>query len=199
MTSLSNSSEEIGATGISRDGSVIVGGAINNDENVSVYEAIRWTEDGGMTHLGDLPDGIFSSTAHGVSADGSVIVGPGSSASGMEAFRWTEETGMIGLGDLPGGNFTSNAYGVSGDGSIVVGSGLGPSGPTAFIWDITNGMRTLQTILVDNFGLDLTGWHLSGVMDISDDGMVIVGTGTNPEGFEEAWIAKLDCGYLEKR
>ena len=38
--------------------------------------------------LGDLPGGSFYSTAYGVSADGSVVVGLSGSASGPEAFRW---------------------------------------------------------------------------------------------------------------
>jgi probable HAF family extracellular repeat protein len=59
--------------------------------------------------LGDLAGGSFSSFAIGVSADGSVVVGQGLSASGSEAFRWTSGTGMVGLGDLPGGLFFSSA------------------------------------------------------------------------------------------
>jgi probable HAF family extracellular repeat protein len=56
--------------------------------------------------LGDLSGGSFYSYANGVSADGSVVVGRGSSANGNEAFRWTQGTGMVGLGDLSGGIFS---------------------------------------------------------------------------------------------
>ncbi|MFM7792320.1 MAG: PEP-CTERM sorting domain-containing protein, partial [Microcystis panniformis] len=54
--------------------------------------------------LGFLPGGSFSrSFAHGVSADGSVVVGESSSVnSPAEAFRWIQGTGMVGLGFLPG-------------------------------------------------------------------------------------------------
>ncbi len=38
--------------------------------------------------LGDLPGGTFFSLANGVSADGSVVVGRGTSALGSEAFIW---------------------------------------------------------------------------------------------------------------
>jgi probable HAF family extracellular repeat protein len=68
-----------------------------------------------------LPEGIFFSNADDVSADGSVLVGRASSASGAEAFRWTSGGGMVGLGDLPGGGFESTAEAVSADGSTVVG------------------------------------------------------------------------------
>jgi hypothetical protein len=81
------------------------------------------------------------------------------------------------------GRFTS-------DGSLVVGRSATPSMYlAAFVWDATNGMRNLQDLLVNDLGLDLTGWRLKEAHDISDDGLTIVGFGTNPSGFTEAWIA----------
>ena len=90
------------ATGVSADGSVVVGSG-TPALTVSNREAYRWTAAGGMVGLGDLAGSIFSSSARGVSADGTVIVGRGVSASGTEAYRWTAGSGMVGLGDLPGG------------------------------------------------------------------------------------------------
>ena len=55
-----------------------------------------------FTGIGLLPGGV-SSGPRAVSADGSVIVGWGSTAAGTEAFRWSGGTGMVGLGELPGG------------------------------------------------------------------------------------------------
>ncbi len=118
--------------------------------------------------LGDLTDGIFSSVAFGVSDDGSVVVGGGSSASGGEAFRWTQAGGMQGLGDLPGGNFGSTAFGVSADGSVVVGRGaVAPFGNEAFRLDYSN-----HTTLVASDGLgDLPGGFLiSNALGVSGDG-----------------------------
>jgi len=152
-------------------------------------EAFRWTQDGGMVGLSDLPGGNFSSRALDVSADGNVVVGVGHSASGYEAFRWTQDGGMVGLGDLPGGSFHSNAYAVSADGSVVVGFGDTDSGREPFIWDAANGLRNLKDVLVNDFGLDLTGWTLIDANDISADGLTIVGYGTNPDGNFEAWRA----------
>jgi probable HAF family extracellular repeat protein len=124
--------------------------------------------------LGDLPGGAFDSVANAVSADGLVIVGEGSSASGSEAFRW-EGGVMTGLGDLPGGEFESIARAVSADGQIVVGSGRGTSGLEAFRWE--NGTMA---------GLgDLPGGDfLSRANGVSADGSVIVGIGSSPTGFE---------------
>ena len=49
-------------------------------------------------------------------------------------------------------------------------------------------MQSLQ-VLLTTLGLDLTGWQLSFAQGISGDGMAIVGYGTNPSGFREAFIA----------
>jgi probable HAF family extracellular repeat protein len=173
------------ASDISADGSVIVGSF-----GSAVAEAFRWTQGTGMVGLGDLPGGAFHSIANGVSADGSVVVGWSVVSSGNEAFLWTQDTGMMSLGTLPG-SLSAEGNAVSGDGSVVVGHSYTASGTEvqAFIWDPINGMRALQDVLVDDFGLDLTGWFLRTAMDITPDGHTIVGFGYNPSGRSEGWIA----------
>ena len=93
-----------------------------------------------------------------------------------------------GLGDLAGGSFDSRARATSSDGSVVVGRGRSASGFEAFVWDATNGMRELDQILT-SLGVDLTGWTLSEARSISADGLTIVGSGKNPSGENEGWIA----------
>ena len=159
-----------GATDVSADGSVVVG--TWNDE------AFRWTEATGMVGLGFLP-GTSASGASSVSADGLVVVGECNPFSNTQVFRWTEATGMVGIGN-------GQATGVSGDGSVVVGNGAGP-----FVWDEVNGMRNLQYVLVNDFGLDLTGWEIYYASDVSADGQKIVGLGTNSNGWGEAWLATI--------
>ena len=46
-------------------------------------------------------------------------------------------------------------------------------------------------MLVDDYGLDLTGWTLTYAGGISENGLSIVGIGTNPDGYSEAWIAAI--------
>jgi probable HAF family extracellular repeat protein len=177
------------AEGVSADGSVVVGGSYS----VSGQETFRWTSGGGMVGLGDLAGGAFHSSAQGVSADGSVVVGYGTSASGQEAFRWTASSGMVGLGFLPGTSW-SDARGVSADGSIVVGYSWvysSPTPPQAFYWTADGGMQNLKDLLINNCGLDLTGWRLTDAYGISPNGLTIVGTGINPDGYQEAYMATI--------
>lgn len=177
------------AEAVSGDGSTVVGGAAN----ASNYpEAFRWTQSEGMVGLGHLLGGDDQySWAFSTSGDGSVVVGHSRSDAGLEAFRWTEELGLLGLGDLPGGEFESTAYAVSADGSVVVGAGYPDSVWGAFIWNESIGMRNIQDVLVNDFGADLDGWTLAVAHGISDDGMVVVGYGFNPDGNREAWIATI--------
>jgi probable HAF family extracellular repeat protein len=95
------------ATGISGDGSVVVGDSTGDGSNYSAY---RWTSGGGTVPL----DGF---RAQGVSGDGSVIVGFQNDAGGTHAVRWTQATGAVQLG---GGTHFAN--GANEDGSVVVGT-----------------------------------------------------------------------------
>lgn len=183
-----------GANDVSADGSVVVGRG--NSAN-GPDEAYRW-ENGTFTPLGELPGGVFDSHAWEVSGNGQFVVGHSESAAGVEAFLWSSETGMVGLGHLPGETTDSRARGVSGDGSLVVGSANENQSPElrdAFIWDAVKGMRNLQNVLVTDYGLGdaLAGWTLNLATAISDDGLIISGTGTNPNGLREAFLVELDA------
>lgn len=98
---------------------------------------------------------------------------------------------MVGLGDLPGRTFDSIAYATAGDGSVVVGASDSAAGVRAFIWDELHGMRDLKDVLTTDFGLDLTGWTLIEARAITPDGRTIVGSGFNPLGQQEAWLAHI--------
>jgi probable HAF family extracellular repeat protein len=151
------------------------------------YEAFRWTESGGMVGLGDLPGGDFFSYAIDVSADGSVIVGSGSSVNGNEAFRWTKSAGMVGLGQLSSGDFFSYANGVSADGSVIVGASYGVNGNEAFRWTESGGMVGLG---------GLRGGFDSYANDVSADGSVIVGYSNNANGNQEAFRWTQETGMV---
>lgn len=102
------------SSGVSADGSVVVGYSTAELGPDAPYHAFRWTAATGMVDLGFLP-GASDAYATGVSADGSVIVG----YSGHQAFRWTPAGGMVALGSVPGAE-SSIAYGPSPDGMSYI-------------------------------------------------------------------------------
>jgi len=119
--------------------------------------------------LGDLAGGDYMSTARGISADGTVVVGGFYSSSGYEAFRWTEATSMVGIGDLSGGIFKSWARATSADGTVIVGMGtssLSTPNEEAFRWTQISGMIPLGDLPGDPFR--------SEAFSISADGTKIV-------------------------
>lgn len=186
------------AADVSCDGNVVVGTSYDGSRD----EAFRWTSGGSMVGLGvpGLHDPATSdSQGLGVSCDGSVVVGTGTFGvgSGLQAFRWTAATGMEGLGDLSGGSRMAQANAVSDDGHVVVGFGTPDGGASvAVVWTSALGLIPLQPRLEAALGLDLTGWTLTEAHDVSGDGLVIVGEGTNPSGDLEAWRVVFDPGDL---
>jgi uncharacterized membrane protein len=167
------------ARAVSDDGSVVVGGSdgftVPKKGKQSSHHAIRWTAETGMEVM--WTDGYASAT----SGDGSVIVGY-SLANHNQAVRWTEATGATPISGF-------NAWSVSGDGSVI--GGQERESYSAAIWDEANGVRSLQDVLSVDYGLDLTGWELISVWDISDDGSTLVGPATNPQGELEGYIVHL--------
>jgi uncharacterized membrane protein len=97
---------------------------------------------------------------------------------------------MSGLGDLPGGSFFSFANDISADGAAVVGVSSGTAGFRAIVWDAMKGIRDLADVLAD-LGVEVSGWTLDEAMGISDDGRVIVGSGSKV-GVGGAWMVVLD-------
>ena len=176
------------AVGVNGDGSVVVGNGFSS----GFSEAFVWTASTGPVGLGVLP-GAISSTAKAVSSDGSVVVGGVQRFGGVndEAFRWTASTGMVGLGFLTGDSF-SQANAANGDGSVVVGAGgvAGTSVYRAFRWTSATGMQSVQDILTAN-EVGLVGWQNMIAFGVSADGTVIAGTGTDPNGKTEAWLARI--------
>lgn len=182
------------ANAISADGNVIVG----NRMTAAGLEATRLDRSGVVVGLGELPGGLFSSYSTAASWTGSVVIGT-SDATVVEAFRWTACDGIGGLGHLNADDNQSVAYGVSGDGTVVVGYSsvriVEPTGTyfehRAIVWDDLRGMRDLRSVLVNEYGLDLSGWTLFDAAAISADGRTIVGHGRNPAGLTETWLARI--------
>lgn len=130
--------------------------------------------------LGDLPDGAFWSSALGVSADGSVVVGFGSAAGNVTtATRWTNGA-MAPIG-VPPGMSTSVATDVSSDGAAVLVNATGSNGVSSrsYVWRAATGFQDL--------GVAPGSWYTNGA-SISADGFVVAGTSSDPEGGAEAFV-----------
>jgi probable HAF family extracellular repeat protein len=124
--------------------------------------------------LGTLPGGR-DAYAYGISADGTIVVGYGTSASGTRAFKYTA-SGIVDLGTLPGG-IRSNAHAISADGSTVVGNSNTANGDHAFKYT-ANGMVDLGT---------LPGGRNSLAQAVSADGATVVGWSETASGYPHAF------------
>ena len=89
-------------------------------------QAFRWSGPEGLTALGFLPQGSFT-TATAISANGAVIVGnaDGGNPLGLHAFRWTSEFGLTQLAGLPNA-IVCAGNAVSAEGSVFAGTCLAP-------------------------------------------------------------------------
>ena len=162
------------ANAVSSDGSVVVGTSHNDS---GYEEAFRWVG-GTMTGIGFLNPAHNNSTANAVSSDGSVVVGTSISGSDHEeAFRWVGGS-IMGLGVLDDVTPFSRANAVSSDGSVVVGESVVNLVITAFRWTESTGMVSIASLLEDA-GVDMTGYTLTAAVDVSADGSIIVGSDGN--------------------
>jgi probable HAF family extracellular repeat protein len=209
MTALSELSPEYAtssAIDVSSDGTVIVGTACVAGFDCDPF---LWTAVSGYTFVGGMSEGFLPYSAWGVSADGSIVVGGATSPSNPHerAYRWTAETGAVAihpsdssttfydisadgttavgfisvpigwteelgifwLGSLGGGG---KAFCTSADGSVIAGDCANDQGNIeAFRWTAETGMVGL--------GDFAGGFFISSMYEMSADGEILVGYGTN--------------------
>lgn len=182
------------ATGVSADGLVIVGQASLPGSAVG---AIYWTPQSSWQLV---PETVNSGACTAVSADGSTIVGVHRvqlTTGNGEAFVWRRGYPLRSILDLPGGAQRISTSDVSADGRVVVGSAEDESGPIAVVWTRNAGLRTVASLLAGSLNVDLQGWRLEGATGVSEDGRTICGNGRNPQGFTEAWVARIPSPCFE--
>jgi autotransporter-associated beta strand protein/probable HAF family extracellular repeat protein len=165
-----SSNRSAAVSDVAKDGKTLVG---SNPAALSIAPlATKWSVAAAGTAaavaLGDLTGGATESEAKRISADGTTIIGWGTSANGMEAFRIVGSGAMTGLGDLPGGKYFSEPSAVSAAGTVVVGRSHSTNGPEAFCWSAATGMVGLGDLPGGAFCSEATG--------VSGDGTIIVGT-----------------------
>jgi probable HAF family extracellular repeat protein len=174
-----------GAYKVSRDGGTVVGYA-SSPAPPATYQAMRWTQSGGIVGLGDFPGGgPLGSVANSVNASGSVIVGSGTGfAQPYTAFRWTQATGLVSLGDIDANSGTSSlALDVSDDGNVIALLGAYAASGTP---DVGQAARWTPGSGLTPLGF-LPGGDYSYAAGVSADGSVIIGGGTVGGGGSSAF------------
>jgi uncharacterized membrane protein len=161
------------ATGISGDGSIIVGSYSSGGG------AWRWSESEGYQDLGGKAPYI---TEARISRDGKTIVYADSDSQGLiSAAIWQGGQNWKTLGGVPEGvpggsdnKELSTAYGVSGDGSVIVGSAwVKGSRTVAFRWDSSTGTASLPSLRGRSGRagtISANGWVIAGWDDSQDNG-----------------------------
>lgn len=166
------------SSGISADGSTIVGGLQGR--------AFRWTATGGFELLDPNHEAFDWSSGIAVSSDGSVVTGAGDvpDGSGQRAFRWTVAGGMEVLDGLEGSDGWSGGWGIAGDGNTIFGDSPHQleDRDRAMRWSASEGMVSLGHLP--------GGDNSSGAFGVSADGLVGVG-GVQSAAGEQAfrWTA----------
>jgi probable HAF family extracellular repeat protein len=170
------------ARDVSGNGSVIVGFS----SSPAGQSAFRWTAATGMTDLGRFSGDTSNYLASAVSTDGTVIVGSSPEHGG---FSWTLAGG---LQALTGFTTAAKPLDTNANGSVIVGSDKLPTdlNTAAVFW--RGGVEfKLKDYLISQGNTAVVGWDLRLVTAVSDDGLTVAGTGIDPSGFSEAFIANI--------
>ncbi len=157
------------ATGISADGSAIVGS--NRTPQGATY-AVRWLGATAVEDLGSL--GGTRAEALDVSADGSVVVGEAEGpANDGRAFRWTPSLGMVDLG-FPGPRAMASK--ISHDGSVIIGRTITPGRDQLIRWNAATGPLVLATSATDSSEFEVVAVSADGTaalwMDVESQPLV---------------------------
>lgn len=189
-----NPEEQLLATGMSGDGRIIVGKAINADPGVVSQPAVAetgssafiWREGGPPTllpYLSAAPKGdatLRSAAATMISRDGSTVVGGSIGSDGVFSAVYWRNGAVVSLGYTPGAFSLSQAYAVNGDGSVIIGEDDGLGGADGsfrdFRWTATTGRQSIKQILLDaGIAVDTVNIRaVDGGNPLSDDGRSIL-------------------------
>ncbi len=172
------------AYGVSDDGTVVVGNAVN-PLIPGTRAAFRWTQASGMTNLGPVLGNDLTSEAFDVSANGSIVVGyTMSSIPSYNAAFTLSGAGPPTFLPIPPGYVQAYGYGVSGDGLIVAGYSIVGGTTLALRWTAAGFV---------NLGY-LPGGLSAEARAISTDGSTIVGWCRLPGTVFQAFRWRADTG-----
>lgn len=187
------------ANAVSADGSITVGYVTTSAD--SYYKPFRWTLAGGFDVIGLPPVtvGIPAGGAGAISGDGVVLAGISQTSGDVTSWTWTEDSGFTAVPPGPSGT-SALVSAVSFDGTTMVGGQIVWNQPNpgqviynAVLWRKTDSGYKISLVkeLLEEAGVDMTGWHLRGAWDVSYDGRFLIGAGTDPKGVQRSWYAML--------
>jgi probable HAF family extracellular repeat protein len=144
---------------------------------------------GGSVLAADIPQAFIElpvgSTATGISADGSIVVGTSNTGG---AFRWSEADGYV----LIGGTNSSGGLSISADGQTIVGSATDLDGfENAAIWLGGTSWQTLGGLGAACDAFLSSSWGVSG------DGSTVVGLGYNGCSHARAFSWQQSTGMVD--
>jgi hypothetical protein len=162
---------------LSGDGSKAVG-------QTGLDDAFLWTKSGGTTLVALGPD----AAANAISDNGSWVVGTRGAAGSRELFLYDE---IDGLSTLESDLLSVSVTGITDDGeTIALGADVG-GGSLPYLWRKGTGLVSYLSILEDELGLDMTGWNITAITDMSSTGRFVLGRGVNPGGDAVSWLVDL--------
>jgi uncharacterized membrane protein len=195
-------------TGVSRDSSILVGTRVV----AGVSAAFRWSVTGGFFDF--TPAEGTNTTALAMTSDASAVSGSGLFSGAFRVFRWSteqpatsqflrvpsaiteagERVTVRGLSDNPEriacyvsvpGKEPKDENAEEKVGSACFGMWGSVSSPRTAVY-VSDLAATLLTL-----GVELDGWTLTRSNAISADGTILVGSGIDPDGNSQAWVARL--------
>jgi hypothetical protein len=102
---------------------------------------------------------------------------------------------MKALGEVPGGAFMSWARAVADTGDVA-GRSSTMNGDEAALWTAELGMVPLAPLLRLFGATGLDGWRLTSAEGIAADGRTLAGSGVDPQGRNQAWVATLPASLV---
>lgn len=159
-------------------------------------QAVRFHGAAPATSVADASGQSPRSFATGVSTASTVVgaqVFTDKNESRLLATRWSPE-GIPAELLAPQAVLSSIAYDLSDANEVVVGMAYlaTPAGASqALLWDPVRGGQDLRSLLASFGYAHALEWQLEEARGVSADGRTITGTGTNPRGDREAWVARL--------
>jgi hypothetical protein len=176
------------AAAVSEDGGLIAGW--NEDYN-GFWQGAVWTRGTDGTWTERLLTGGTGAGYHklhdasAVSGDGRWVFGRGLNGyDGGAAWRWSASTGYEPLGGNPLGADIGSPVAANADGSKVLGFfGPGAALGEGYLWLAARGWVALEDYATEHGVQMPSGVHLALPLNMSEDGLTIVGTARGDAGF----------------